>query len=93
MQVAVNTWCALQGAAPAGAGPAAGSEITCLSWNRKVQHIVASSTSNGTTIVWDLKRQKPVISFRDPSRWVPVCLVGAPGCCHRYAKGGKDESA
>ncbi|KAF5834001.1 SEC31A protein [Dunaliella salina] len=54
------------GAAPAGA--AAGSnEITCVSWNRKVQHILASSSTNGTTVVWDLKRQKPVISFRDPS--------------------------
>lgn len=54
-----------QGAAP-GASPA-GNEITFISWNRKVQHILASSSTNGTTVVWDLKRQKPVISFRDPN--------------------------
>jgi protein transport protein SEC31 len=33
-----------------------------------VQHILASCTHNGTTVVWDLKKQKPVISFRDPNR-------------------------
>ncbi|MEW5306110.1 MAG: hypothetical protein WDW36_008602 [Sanguina aurantia] len=43
------------------------SEITYIAWNRKVQHILASSSTNGTTVVWDLKRQKPVISFRDSS--------------------------
>ncbi|GFH27783.1 WD_REPEATS_REGION domain-containing protein, partial [Haematococcus lacustris] len=32
-----------------------------------LKHILASSSTNGTTVVWDLKRQKPVISFRDPN--------------------------
>lgn len=32
-----------------------------------MQHILASCSTNGTTVVWDLKRQKPVISFRDPN--------------------------
>lgn len=48
------------------AGP--GNEITHIAWNRKVQHILASTIANGTTVVWDLKRQKPVISFKDPNR-------------------------
>ncbi|PNH06272.1 Protein transport protein Sec31A [Tetrabaena socialis] len=55
---------------PGGAGTpgsAVGGEITYLAWNRKVQHILASCSTNGTTVVWDLKRQKPVISFRDPN--------------------------
>ena len=43
----------------------AGGEITSLAWNCKVQHILASTTSGGATVVWDLKRQKPVISFTD----------------------------
>lgn len=54
------------GTAPGAVG--GGNEITFISWNRKVQHILASSTTNGTTVVWDLKRQKPVISLRDPNR-------------------------
>lgn len=54
-------------AAPGGGG---GGEITYIAWNCKVQHILASSLANGSTVVWDLKRQKPVISFRDQSRCV-----------------------
>ena len=42
------------------------SEITDLAWNCKVQHILASTSSTGSTVVWDLKRQKQVISFSDP---------------------------
>jgi hypothetical protein len=48
--------------------PGGAAEVMHLSWNRKVQHILASCLSNGTTVVWDLKRQKPVISFRDVNR-------------------------
>lgn len=34
----------------------------------QVQHILATTSSSGQTVVWDLKREKPVISFSDPSR-------------------------
>lgn len=55
---------------PLGVPPAASPlpQVTYLAWNCKVQHIVASTSVKGTTIVWDLKRQKPVISFTDPNR-------------------------
>ncbi|XP_068661823.1 protein transport protein SEC31 homolog B-like isoform X1 [Aristolochia californica] len=43
-------------------------EVSFLSWNHKVQHILASTSSNGATVIWDLKRQKPVISFSDSKR-------------------------
>eukprot|EP00798_Chlamydomonas_sp_ICE-L_P017882 gene17882-24273_t len=55
---------ALKGGAGQGV---AGNEISYISWNRKVAHILASCSANGSTVVWDLKRQKPVISFRDPN--------------------------
>ena len=57
---------------PACACPAAGPqpEITHLAWNRKVQHILGTCTAAGTVVVWDLKKQRPVISFKDPSGWV-----------------------
>jgi protein transport protein SEC31 len=51
----------------AAAAAAAGSDITCLSWNRKVQHILGTTTAGGTVVVWDLKKQRPVISFKDPN--------------------------
>ncbi|XP_024364075.1 protein transport protein SEC31 homolog B isoform X2 [Physcomitrium patens] len=43
------------------------SQISYVSWNRKVQPIVASTSYSGTTVVWDLRRAKPVISFTDPT--------------------------
>jgi protein transport protein SEC31 len=44
-----------------------GSEVLCCAWNRKVPHILCSSSNNGMTVVWDLKQQKEVISFKDPA--------------------------
>ena len=44
-----------------------------------MQHILASTLTHGSTVVWDLKRQKPVISFKDPNRWGEVwevCVCG-----------------
>ncbi|KAL3622566.1 hypothetical protein CASFOL_033977 [Castilleja foliolosa] len=51
-----------------GSGSATQGEISFVSWNSKVQHILASTSFNGTTVVWDLKKQKPVISFSDSVR-------------------------
>lgn len=41
-------------------------EVTALSWNRKVQHILGTATSSGTMNVWDLKQSKQVFSIRNP---------------------------
>ena len=43
------------------------SDISCVAWNRKVQHILASTSHGGLSVVWDLKLKKPVISFSDPN--------------------------
>ncbi|XP_047315605.1 protein transport protein SEC31 homolog B-like [Impatiens glandulifera] len=51
-----------------GSGSATQGEISFVSWNNKVQHILASTSYNGTIVVWDLKKQKPVISFSDSNR-------------------------
>ena len=45
----------------------ANSEVVCLSWNRKVQHILATCSNQGLTVIWDLKNKKEVISFKDPA--------------------------
>jgi protein transport protein SEC31 len=57
-----------------GGPPGSQPEITHLAWNGKVQHILATATGSGTVVVWDLKKQRPVISFKDPSGWVPRLL-------------------
>jgi protein transport protein SEC31 len=41
--------------------------ITSISWNRIVQHILASASENGKIVVWDLKVNKKVFDFTDPS--------------------------
>uniref|UniRef100_A0A0G4FAE8 Sec16 Sec23-binding domain-containing protein n=1 Tax=Chromera velia CCMP2878 TaxID=1169474 RepID=A0A0G4FAE8_9ALVE len=45
-----------------------GSEISCLQWNRKVPHILATASNWGVVGVWDLKAKKSVISFKDPNQ-------------------------
>lgn len=47
----------------------ASAEISYISWNKKVQHILASTHVDGATVVWDLKKQRPVITLKDPNRW------------------------
>ena len=42
-------------------------EVVCLSWNRKVQHILATASNQGLTVVWDLKSKKEVITIKDPA--------------------------
>ena len=47
------------------AGPTA--DISCVAWNRKVSHILASTSHNGQSVVWDLRMKRPVTSFTDPA--------------------------
>lgn len=49
-------------------GSSAQAEISCLTWNPKFQHILASASTNGMTVVWDLRNQKPLTSFSDSNR-------------------------
>ncbi|XP_008803356.2 protein transport protein SEC31 homolog B-like [Phoenix dactylifera] len=49
-------------------GSASQTEVSFVSWNPKFQHILASSSYNGMTVVWDLRQQKPVTSFSDSNR-------------------------
>jgi protein transport protein SEC31 len=41
--------------------------VTAVAWNRKVEHILCSTSNTGDTVVWDLKKKKEVINFRDPA--------------------------
>nr|XP_019707398.1 protein transport protein SEC31 homolog B isoform X2 [Elaeis guineensis] len=49
-------------------GSASQTEVSFVSWNPKFQHILASTSYNGMTVVWDLRQQKPVTSFSDSNR-------------------------
>ncbi len=39
-------------------------DVTCLAWNRQVQHILAS-TYAGRCVVWDLRKNEPIIKVSD----------------------------
>lgn len=43
------------------------SSVTCVAWNKTVQHIAASTCANGSTAIWNLKQRKASIIFRDPA--------------------------
>ncbi|KAI3948570.1 hypothetical protein MKW92_027208 [Papaver armeniacum] len=76
-------------------GSAAQGEIAYLSWNpnHNVQHILASTSYNGSTVVWDLKKQKPVISFRDPSRSRCSVLQWNPAAATQLMLASDDDSS
>ena len=50
-------------------------EVKCVAWNRQVQHILAS-TASSKCVVWDLRKNEPIIKVSDTSgarmRYKPV---------------------
>eukprot|EP00794_Sanderia_malayensis_P012918 gene12918-14250_t len=41
--------------------------VTCVHWNKQVQHIMASSSPSGRVVVWDLRKSEPIIKVGDTS--------------------------
>ncbi|XP_010694716.2 protein transport protein SEC31 homolog B isoform X2 [Beta vulgaris subsp. vulgaris] len=75
-------------------GSATQGEISYLSWNRKVSNILASTSYNGLTVVWDLKKQKSVISFSsDSSRRRCSVLQWHPEVATQLAVASDDDSS
>ncbi|KAJ0057468.1 hypothetical protein NL108_009184, partial [Boleophthalmus pectinirostris] len=42
-------------------------DISCVAWNRQVQHILASTSPSGRTSVWDLRKNDLIIKVSDHS--------------------------
>uniref|UniRef100_A0A3Q4BG18 Protein transport protein Sec31A n=1 Tax=Mola mola TaxID=94237 RepID=A0A3Q4BG18_MOLML len=42
-------------------------DISVVSWNRQVQHILASVSPSGKAVVWDLRKNEPIIKISDHS--------------------------
>uniref|UniRef100_A0A7M4FA00 Protein transport protein Sec31A n=1 Tax=Crocodylus porosus TaxID=8502 RepID=A0A7M4FA00_CROPO len=42
-------------------------DISCISWNKQVQHILASASPSGRATVWDLRKNEPIIKVSDHS--------------------------
>ncbi|XP_078577873.1 protein transport protein Sec31A-like isoform X15 [Branchiostoma floridae x Branchiostoma japonicum] len=42
-------------------------DISCVAWNQQVQHILGSSNPTGRCVVWDLRKNEPIIKVSDHS--------------------------
>lgn len=42
-------------------------DITSVGWNGQVQHILATTSSTGHTVVWDLRNRKEVMTLSAPN--------------------------
>ncbi|CAL5084442.1 unnamed protein product [Urochloa decumbens] len=74
-------------------GSSAQAEISCLSWNPKFQHILATTSSNGMTVVWDLRNQKPLTSFSDSVRRKSSVLQWNPDMSTQLIVASDDDSS
>lgn len=45
-------------------------DISCVSWNKQVQHILASASPGGKASVWDLRKNDLIIKVSDHSNRV-----------------------
>lgn len=64
-----------------------GSRITGISWNRIVSHILASASENGKIVVWDLKTNKPIFQFTEPSSQISSAGAGGENDYFDYFDG------
>jgi protein transport protein SEC31 len=42
-------------------------DISGVAWNRQVQHIIASTSPSGKSVLWDLRKNEPIIQIADPN--------------------------
>lgn len=54
-------------------------EITSLAWNRQVQYVLASSSSTGYTVVWDLRNKREVVALAYGGATQGLNIMGAGG--------------
>ncbi|XP_067846009.1 protein transport protein Sec31A isoform X9 [Heptranchias perlo] len=40
-------------------------DVSCVAWNRQVQHILASANPSGRAVVWDLRKNEPILKVSD----------------------------
>ncbi|KAF2608163.1 hypothetical protein F2Q68_00045260 [Brassica cretica] len=76
-----------------GSGSSTQGEISFISWNRKVQQILASTSYNGTTVIWDLRKQKPLINFADSVRRRCSVLQWNPDIATQIMVASDDDSS
>lgn len=66
-------------------------EVACVSWNRQVQHILAS-TFTARCVVWDLRKNEPIIKVSDSmSRIKPKLVCWNPEVATQMCLSSEDD--
>lgn len=42
-------------------------DVIYLAWNKQVPHILASSSTNGSVVIWDLRSRREIIDLQNPN--------------------------
>jgi protein transport protein SEC31 len=50
-------------------------DIMGVAWNRHVSHIMASTSADGMSVVWDLRQSRPIIRFSESSAVKSRCVA------------------
>jgi protein transport protein SEC31 len=66
-------------------------DITCVAWNRQVQHIMASSSVNGCSVIWDLKRKAEVIHLSVNSKRAVTSIAWNPDVATQLVTASEDD--
>ncbi|XP_042545584.1 protein transport protein Sec31B isoform X2 [Dipodomys spectabilis] len=67
-------------------------DIKALAWNRQVQHILSSAHPSGKAIVWDLRKNEPIIKVSDHSSKMNCsCLAWHPDIATQLVLCSEDD--
>lgn len=61
-------------------------DISCVSWNRQVQHILASASPSGRASVWDLRKNDLIIKVSDHSNRVRPSFCAQMTSCPIFSQ-------
>jgi len=67
-------------------------DVTCVGWNKQVPHILASSSSNGYTVIWDLKNKREAMALINPtSKQICVAVAWNPDLPTQIITASEDD--
>ena len=66
--------------------------MSCVAWNCQVQHILASTSPSGRSVVWDLRKNEPIIQVSDHSSRIRCKVIAwHPDVATQMATASEDD--
>ncbi|XP_062521196.1 protein transport protein Sec31A-like [Corticium candelabrum] len=67
-------------------------DVSCVAWNCQVQHILASTSPSGRSVVWDLRKNEPIIQVSDHSSRIRCKVIAwHPDVATQMATASEDD--